>query len=109
MNNFNKYFVNNNQIVVLYEYIDGDPVNKVSNLFTLGEQFGYMRKLMESYVGNIINHGYDFFIKRYLDIMKTKEYQGINKFTEKDVVRHELVQRIIKAYEKFDEAQEQKK
>lgn len=31
---------------------------------------------------------------------------GINKFTEKDVVRHELVQRIIKAYEKFDEEQE---
>ncbi|MBQ1793204.1 MAG: PhoH family protein [Peptostreptococcaceae bacterium] len=44
-----------------------------------------------------------------MDVLKDVEGIGINKFTEKDVVRHELVQRIIKAYEKFDEAQEQKK
>ncbi|MBP3906849.1 MAG: PhoH family protein [Peptostreptococcaceae bacterium] len=44
-----------------------------------------------------------------MDVLKEVEGIGINKFTEKDVVRHELVQRIIKAYEKFDEAQEQKK
>ena len=28
---------------------------------------------------------------------------SIHKFTEKDVVRHRLVQDIIKAYEKFNE------
>lgn len=44
-----------------------------------------------------------------IDVLKEVEGVGINKFTEKDVVRHELVQRIIKAYEKFDEKQEQKK
>ena len=44
-----------------------------------------------------------------MDVLKDVEGIGINKFTEKDVVRHELVQRIIKAYEKFDEEQEQKK
>lgn len=43
------------------------------------------------------------------DVLKDVEGVGISKFTEKDVVRHELVQRIIKAYEKFDERQEQKK
>jgi phosphate starvation-inducible PhoH-like protein len=41
-----------------------------------------------------------------MDVLKDIEGIGINKFTEKDVVRHELVQRIIKAYEKFDEEQE---
>lgn len=39
-------------------------------------------------------------------VLKDVDGVGINKFTEKDVVRHELVQRIIKAYEKFDEEQE---
>ena len=43
------------------------------------------------------------------EVLKDVDGVGINKFTEKDVVRHELVQRIIKAYEKFDEAQELKK
>lgn len=41
-----------------------------------------------------------------MDVLKDVDGIGINKFTEKDVVRHELVQRIIKAYEKFDEEQE---
>lgn len=41
-----------------------------------------------------------------IDVLKDVDGVGINKFTEKDVVRHELVQRIIKAYEKFDEEQE---
>lgn len=33
---------------------------------------------------------------------------GFSILTEKDVVRHELVQRIIKAYEKFERAEERK-
>lgn len=41
-----------------------------------------------------------------MDVLNDVDGVGINKFTEKDVVRHELVQRIIKAYEKFDEEQE---
>ena len=44
-----------------------------------------------------------------MEVLKDVDGVGINKFTEKDVVRHALVQRIIKAYEKFDEAQELKK
>ena len=43
-----------------------------------------------------------------MDVLKNVDGVGINKFTEKDVVRHELVQRIIKAYEKYDEKQEEK-
>lgn len=40
-----------------------------------------------------------------------KDIEGIEfcVFTEKDVVRHPLVQKIIKAYEKYDKEQEKKK
>jgi len=78
----NKYFVYKHQVVVLYEYIDEEFVDKASNLYTLGKQSGWMRKLMESYLGEVTNHGYEFFINRYLDIMKMKKYQGTNKFVE---------------------------
>jgi len=80
--NGNRYFVYKNQIVVLYEYIVGECVDKASHLIPVGKQSGWMRKLMESYVGEVTNHGYSFFINRYLDIMKTKEYSGIDKFAE---------------------------
>lgn len=77
-----RYFVFNNQIVVLYEYITGECVDKESSLYNIGKQAGWMRKSMESYVGEVADHGYDFFINRYLNVMKMKEYHGINKFSE---------------------------
>ena len=44
-----------------------------------------------------------------MDVLKDVDGVGINKFTEKDVVRHELVQRIIKAYDKYEKKEEFKK
>ena len=44
-----------------------------------------------------------------MDVLKDVDGVGINKFTEKDVVRHELVQRIIKAYDKFEKKEEYRK
>ncbi len=78
----NRYFVYNSQIVVLYEYIEGECPEKESSLIHIGKQCGWMRKSMEPYAGEIAVHGYDFFLNRYLDIMKKKEYHGINKFWE---------------------------
>lgn len=42
-------------------------------------------------------------LKEAMRILKNIEGIGITKFNEKDVVRHRLVQDIIKAYEKADE------
>lgn len=38
-----------------------------------------------------------------IKILKNIDEIAINRFTEKDVVRHRIVQEIIKAYEKFDD------
>lgn len=78
----NKYFVYNNQIVVLYEYVVGECVDEANSICIIGKQAGWMRELMRSYVGDVVNHSYDFFINRYLDIMKAKDYCGTNKFAE---------------------------
>lgn len=40
-----------------------------------------------------------------LDICGKIEGIGVVQFTDKDVVRHNLVQRIIRAYEDYDGAQ----
>ena len=47
-------------------------------------------------------------LKEAMKILKNIEDIGIVKFTEKDVVRHRLVQDIIKAYEKNDEERNRK-
>ena len=41
-------------------------------------------------------------LKRVLRILKNVDDIEICRFTQKDVVRHRLVQEIIKAYEKYE-------
>ena len=38
-----------------------------------------------------------------MKVLKNIDDISINKFTDKDVVRHKLVQDIIRAYEKYHE------
>ncbi len=42
-------------------------------------------------------------LKEVLNILKDVDDIAINRFSERDVVRHRLVQQIIKAYEKYEE------
>ncbi|OED48648.1 ATP-binding protein [Endozoicomonas sp. (ex Bugula neritina AB1)] len=42
-----------------------------------------------------------------IDVLKDVEGIGFTWFSSKDVVRHPLVQRIVKAYDRFDQIQEQ--
>ena len=47
-------------------------------------------------------------LKEAIKVLKNIEDIGVVRFNEKDVVRHQLVQRIIQAYEKFDEGKRMK-
>ena len=47
-------------------------------------------------------------LKTVLNILKDVDDISIIKFTQKDVVRHRLVQEIIKAYERYDEKNNRK-
>ena len=47
-------------------------------------------------------------LKEAMRVLRGVEDVGICQFNEKDVVRHQLVQRIIQAYEKFDEGKRMK-
>ena len=42
-------------------------------------------------------------LREVMRVLKGVEDIGICQFNEKDVVRHQLVQRIIQAYEKYEE------
>lgn len=75
-----KYFVYHHHMVVLYEYILGEDMEKAGDLTEVGLLYGQMRKSMIAYADHITRHGYEFFIERYLNIMKKKEYQGIDKY-----------------------------
>ncbi|NLY59099.1 MAG: PhoH family protein, partial [Gammaproteobacteria bacterium] len=44
-----------------------------------------------------------------MDVLKDVKGIGFTHFKSKDVVRHPLVQRIVEAYDRFDQRQEQER
>ncbi len=48
-------------------------------------------------------------LKEAMKVLKNVEGIAQCRLTDKDVVRHELVQRIVRAYEKYDQQKEQRK
>lgn len=78
------YFIYENQLFVLYEYIDGVEPNLDDNAERIGELVGKLHKLMSSYSGELITHNKEFFIDRYIDILRKKHYpdEKLNEYIE---------------------------
>lgn len=78
------YFINENQLFVLYEYIDGVEPNLDDNAEKIGELVGKLHKLMSSYSGKLTTHHKEFFVGRYIDILRKKHYSDkkLNEYIE---------------------------
>lgn len=78
------YFIYENQLFVLYEYLDGIEPNLNDNAEKIGELVGKLHKLMSSYSGELTTHNKEFFIDRYIDILRKKHYtdEKLNEYIE---------------------------
>lgn len=78
------YFIWENQLFVLYEYIDAVEPNLDDNAEKIGELVGKLHKLMSSYSGELTTHNKEFFVDRYIDILRKKGYpeKRLNEYIE---------------------------
>lgn len=78
------YFVYENQLFVLYEYIDGVEPDFDDNAKKIGELIGNLHKIMSSYSGELTTHNKEFFIDRYIEILRKKHYldEKLNEYIE---------------------------
>lgn len=78
------YFINENQLFVLYEYIDGVEPNLDDNAERIGKLVGKLHKLMSSYSSELTTHNKEFFVDRYIDILRKKHYpdEKLNEYIE---------------------------
>lgn len=78
------YFINENQLFVLYEYIDGVEPNLDDNAERIGKLVGKLHKLMSSYSSELTTHNKEFFVDRYIDILLKKHYpdEKLNEYIE---------------------------
>ncbi|MDP4089562.1 MAG: phosphotransferase [Bacillota bacterium] len=78
------YYVSETEqrVGVLYEYIMGTEPDTDTDVESLGRLAGEMRSIMEGYSGNIVHHGKEFFIDRYIDILDRMGCEEKGKFSE---------------------------
>ena len=78
------YFVYENQLFILYEYIDGVEPNHDDNAEKIGKCIGRLHKLMSSYSGKLTVHNKEFFVDRYIEILRKKHYpnEKLNEYIE---------------------------
>ena len=61
-------------LLVLYEYIDGKEPELCTCAEKVGELVGWLHKLLLDYNGTLIKRDYLFFVERYVEILRRKNY-----------------------------------
>lgn len=82
--NASPYFTYENQLFVLYEYIDGIEPNLDDNAEEIGKLIRRLHLLMNSYSGELTTHNKEFFVDRYIEILRKKHYpdEKLNEYIE---------------------------
>ena len=93
----------NNSFVILDEAQNTTPEQMKMFLTRLG--FGSRAVITGDITQVDLPRGHKSGLAQAMDILKDIEEIHITKFDSKDVVRHQLVQQIVEAYDVYDEAQ----
>ena len=70
------------ELIVLMEFIDGDEPELEKCASEVGELVGRFHRLMEKYPDETVSKGKDFFIGRYLEFLRKKNYPRIAEYEE---------------------------
>ena len=74
------YIQDENGIYVLYEYIEGGESNPEQDAEAIGALVGKLHHIMKEYPRELVKRDKWFFIGRYIDILKKKQYPRVNEF-----------------------------
>ena len=69
-------------LILLQEFIEGDEPDLEVRAPEAGDLVGRLHCLLEQYPDKLVSRGYDFFIGRYLDILRKKNYHGLSAYEE---------------------------
>ena len=69
-------------LIVLMEFIDGEEPKLETCAAEVGDLVGEFHKLMDNYPAELVVHGKEFFIDRYLEFLRKKNYPCVAEYEE---------------------------
>lgn len=70
------------KLIVLMEFIDGEEPDLNECALEVGALVGRFHRLMDQYPAKPVSHGKEFFIGRYLDFLRQKNYPRLSAYEE---------------------------
>lgn len=67
-------------LFILYEFIEGDEVDPERDAEAIGALIGKFHSIMRNYPGSLIKRDKYYYIDKYLDQMRKKQYPRVNEF-----------------------------
>ncbi len=86
-------FKNKEYKFVLYEFIDGYEPEENELLENIGELLGQLHRIMDTYTGELKSRDKEFFIDRYLEVLKIKKYSE-SKYKKYADYGHDLWEKV---------------
>jgi len=69
------------RLLILYEYIPGRESDPEQDTEAIGDLTGRFHTLMDRYRGPLVRHDRWFFLDRYLEILRRKQYPNVEAFS----------------------------
>lgn len=83
---------------ILYEYVEGGEADPVSDAEHIGAFVGRLHHVMKKYSGGLIRRDKHFYIGRYIDQMRAKQYDKVNEFFAYGEALWERVKELPRGY-----------
>jgi Ser/Thr protein kinase RdoA (MazF antagonist) len=74
------YIKTDDGLFILYDFIEGDGAEPENDAETAGALAGQLHNIMKEYQGGLIHLDKHFYIGRYIDILRAKQYAKVDEF-----------------------------
>ena len=71
---------NEDTLLILYEFIQGTDSDPIQDAEPIGALVGKLHQIMKEYPSGLVKRDKQFYIGRYIDILRIKEYPKINEY-----------------------------
>lgn len=92
--------IEGNSLGIIFKYIDGKEPDITTKIIDIGKQIGWFHKIMEKYPKNLIERGKEFYIDRFIKILKEHKYDRY-KIRDLQIYGHELWNNLEKSPKGF--------
>jgi len=86
------------QLYVLYEFIEGSEPNCEQHAEAIGELIGKLHHVMKNYDGELVRNDKHFFIGRYIDILRQKQYPKTHEFEKYSDILWDRIKDLPRGY-----------